>query len=178
MSNVVEMLEYYDEYNKEKIGVAERKIIHENELWHREVAVWVMNNKKELLLQRRSPKKEVGANKLSITAGHIDVGESPVEAALREVREEIGLKLISSDLNFIGIYRNVQKNNHCFSYTYLVRTNKGVEQMTMQEEEVSELMYISIDDLEKRMKEQDEEISFSKKDYVKEIVSKIKCEVR
>lgn len=30
MSNVAEMLEYYDEYNKEKIGVAERKIIREN----------------------------------------------------------------------------------------------------------------------------------------------------
>lgn len=135
-----------------------------------------MNENKELLLQRRSPKKKIGANKSSIIAGHIDVGEKPEEAALREIKEEIGLEFKNSDLNFVGVYKNEQKNNNCFSYTYLVKTDKKVNQMTMQEDEVSELMYISIDELEKRMKVQDEEISFVKKEHVKVAINKIKNE--
>jgi len=170
----MEMLEYYDEFNNEILGVAERKVIHDKELWHREIAVWVMNEKKELLLQRRSSKKKIGANKLSITAGHIDMGERPEKAALRELKEEIGLEFKESELYFIGVYKNEQKNNNCFSYNYIVKTNKKIEQMTMQEEEVSELMYISIVELEKRMKAQDEEISFVKKEHVKVAINKIK----
>lgn len=170
----MEMLEYYDKDNKEKLGIAERKVVHENGLWHREIAVWIMNENKELLLQRRSPKKKLAPNKLSITAGHIDVGESPEEAALREVSEEIGLKFNLSDLIFIGVYSKEQKDNCCFSYNYLVKTDKSIKQMTMQEEEVSELLYISIDDLQKRMETQDEELSFSKKEYARATLEKIK----
>ena len=46
----MELLEYYDEENKKVLGIEEREIIHKNNLWHREVAVWVINEKNELLL--------------------------------------------------------------------------------------------------------------------------------
>ena len=39
----MELLEYYDEKNEELIGIEERDYIHKNNLWHREVAVWVRN---------------------------------------------------------------------------------------------------------------------------------------
>jgi len=172
----MELLEYFDEENKNSLGVCERDLVHKDNLWHREVAVWIMNEKNELLLQRRSAKKKQGANKLSITAGHVDVKEDEAVSAVREVKEEIGLDIDLTDLIFIDIYRNQQENNYCFSYTYLVKTNKKIEEMKIQEDEVSELKYISIGELEDRINNQDEEIPFVKKSYIKIIIERIKNE--
>ena len=170
------IINYYDEKNNEKIGEADRKYVHNNNLWHREVAVWLINKEKKILLQRRSPKKKNGANKLSIVAGHIANDELEINAALREVAEEIGLKYEEKDLIFLGIYKLEQEKNKCFSYTYLIITDKSVDEMKMQEDEVSELKYITISDLEKKIDIQDEELPLVKRPYIKELVEKIKIE--
>ena len=87
------------------------------------------DDKNEILLQRRSSKKKQGANKISITAGHVEVGETTECAAVRELSEEVGIFAKISDLIFLGIYRNEQMGNRCFSYTYLVKSNKKIEEM-------------------------------------------------
>lgn len=170
----MEYLEYFDEKNKEKLGIEERETIHKKNLWHREIAVWVVNEEKKLLLQRRSSKKKQGANKFSITAGHVGINEKEIIAAQRELYEEIGIECEEEELKLIGIYKNEQENNNCFSYTYLVKTNKEIKDMKMQEEEVSELKYISIEELEDRIQKVDEEITFVKKPHIKLALEKIK----
>lgn len=119
----MEMLEYYNDDNTLSMGVAERSYIHQNNLWHREIAVWLINEKNELLFQRRSPKKKSAPNKLSITAGHVGVKEKETLAALREIKEEIGLNFNENDLKLLGVFTNKQENNYCFSYTYLLKTS-------------------------------------------------------
>lgn len=170
----MEYLEYFDEKNEKKIGIEEREIVHKRNLWHREIAVWVVNEEKKLLLQRRSSKKKQGANKFSITAGHVGINEKEIIAAQRELYEEIGIECEEEELKLIGIYKNEQENNNCFSYTYLVKTNKEIKDMKMQEEEVSELKYISIEELEDRIQKVDEEITFVKKPHIKLALEKIK----
>lgn len=169
----MELLDYYDEKNEKKLGVLERKKIHQCDLWHREISVWILNEKNEVLLQRRSPLKKTGANKFSLTAGHIGTGEKEIEAALREIKEEIGINVTENELILLDIYKNEQKNNNCFSYTYLLKTNKKIEDMTMQEE-VSELKYITIDELEKRLDNMDPEINFVGKPLIRYALEKIK----
>lgn len=170
----MELLEYYDEKNEKELGVAERTYIHQNNLWHREIAVWILNENNELLFQRRSSKKKTAPNKLSITAGHVDVKEKEIIAALREIKEEIGLDFKEQDLKLIDIFKNKQEGNYCFSYTYLVKTNKKIEDMTMQEDEVSELKYISIPEIEERIKNSDTEMPLVKKPITKITLDKIK----
>lgn len=172
----MEIINYYDENNNKRLGKAERRYVHDNNLWHREVAVWVMNKDKEILLQRRSAKKENGANKLSIVSGHIANNEVEINAALRELSEEIGLEYKEKDLIFLGIYKLEQNKNKCFSYTYFILTDKGIDEMIMQEDEVSELKYITISELEKRIEIQDEELPLVKRSYIKELIEKIKLE--
>lgn len=172
----MEIIDYFDIDNKEKLGSAERMYVHENNLWHREVAIWVMNENNEILLERRSPKKKRGANKLSIVAGHVDENEKECIAALREVKEEIGLEYKEEDLIFLGIYRMQHDKNKCFSYTYLLKTDKKINEMIMQEDEVSELKYITIEELEERVEKQDEELPLVKRDYIKDLIEKIKIE--
>ena len=170
----MELLEYYDEKNEKKLGIAERSNIHKNNLWHREVGIWILNEQNELLIQRRSPNKKSNPNKLSITAGHVDVNEREITAALREIKEEIGLDYNEDDLELIDIFKNEQEGNYCFSYTYLVKTNAKIEDMIMQEDEVSELKYITIEEVEERIKKEDDEMPLAKKASTKITIDKIK----
>lgn len=170
----MEILQYFNDDNTLNMGVAERSYIHQNNLWHREVAIWIINEKNELLFQRRSPKKKLAPNKLSITAGHVDAKEPEIIAALREINEEIGLSFKEEDLNLLGVFKNEQEGNYCFSYTYLLKTNAKIEDMTMQEDEVSELKYITIEELEERIRNKDEEMPLARKQFTKIILEKIK----
>lgn len=170
----MELLEYFDENNTECIGTAEREEVHKKELWHREIAVWVMNERYEILLQRRSANKKQYPNKYAVCAGHIDLGEEPKVAAIRELEEETGLKVEEKDLIDIDVFVNKQKENNHFKYTYLIFTNREIEEMTMQEEEVSELKYITLTELENMILNEDESLTFSKKYYAKLILKFLK----
>ena len=172
----MELIEWFDENNEKSLGIRERAEIHDQNLWHREISVWVMNQNNELLLQRRSPMKKTGANKFSLTAGHVGAKEKEITAAIRELSEEIGINVNEEDLILLDIYKNEQEHNNCFSYTYLLKTDKKIEDMTMQEEEVSELKYISISELEDRLDKMDKEINFVGKPLIRYALDKIKAE--
>lgn len=45
----LEMLDVYSEDNKKRIGIAERGVVHYFNLWHREVACWIINNNNDLV---------------------------------------------------------------------------------------------------------------------------------
>lgn len=60
----------------------------------------------ELLLQRRS-KQQTWPGYLDISAaGHVDYGEDPIAAALKETEEEIGLQINREDLSLVCVYRS------------------------------------------------------------------------
>ena len=75
---------------------------------------------------------------------------------------------------FLDVYKNEQFENMCYQYTYLVKTNCKIEEFTIQEDEVSELMYMGIEELEERVRIQDMEFGFVKKPHIKLVLQKIK----
>jgi isopentenyl-diphosphate delta-isomerase type 1 len=87
-----EILEVVDEKNR-VIGKAGRREIHLKGWRHRSVHVLVFNSRGELYLQKRSPNKDQYPEHWDTSAaGHTDPGESPLEAARRELEEELGMK--------------------------------------------------------------------------------------
>ena len=52
----MEYLDIVDENNELTGQVEERKLAHEKHLFHRHVSTWIMNQKGEILLQKRSAK--------------------------------------------------------------------------------------------------------------------------
>jgi isopentenyldiphosphate isomerase len=88
--------EVFDVVNErdEVVGQAPRKEVHARGLWHRAIHVLVFNARGEVFLQKRSQLKDTAKGKWdSSSSGHLDSGEAYDLAAVREVREEIGLTL-------------------------------------------------------------------------------------
>lgn len=76
------------------IGQAERKMVHASGLLHRSVHVLVNNSQGKILLQRRSHCKETFPDHWDSSAsGHVGEGESYDQAAIRELEEELGIKI-------------------------------------------------------------------------------------
>jgi len=88
--------EIFDVVNErdEVVGQAPRKDVHAHGLLHRAVHVLVFNARGQLFLQKRSMTKDTAKGKWDSSAsGHLDSGEDYDKCAVREVWEEIGLKL-------------------------------------------------------------------------------------
>lgn len=112
--------------------------------------VWIMNSKGELLIQKRTPTKRLYPNLWSITSGGTDEGETTLDTAYREVKEELGIELKPEELELMMSY----KRNHDFVDVYLARKDIKLEEITMQKEEVSDVKWVSKEDLEKLIKEE------------------------
>lgn len=86
-----EMFDVVNERN-EVIGQAPRGEVHAKGLWHRAVHIFVFNKREELWLQQRSHLKDVHPLTWdSSAAGHLDAGEDYATAAVRELKEEVGI---------------------------------------------------------------------------------------
>lgn len=76
---------------------------------HASSHVWVWHptdNGIELLLQKRAARKLTWPGYWDASAaGHVDFGEEPLTAALRETEEEIGLRLKPASLQLLFVYR-------------------------------------------------------------------------
>jgi 16S rRNA (adenine1518-N6/adenine1519-N6)-dimethyltransferase len=88
-----EVFDVVDE-NDEVVEQRTRGEVHRLGLRHRAVHVFVFNKRGELLLQQRSHLKDVSPMAWdSSAAGHLDSGEEYATAAVRELREELGIEV-------------------------------------------------------------------------------------
>lgn len=101
-----EVLDIYDE-NWNYIGTASRSEVHEKGLFHQVVHCWVIAQTEPILYfqQRAHTKKDFPDCYDLACGGHMDAGEPADAAALREIREEIGLVLTMDQLVSLGTYR-------------------------------------------------------------------------
>ena len=153
------MEEYFDVLNErgEYTGKVEsRDKCHKEGLWHKAVAIFIINSKNQVLLQKRSPLKKLWPNTWDITAGgHVLAGEFGFEAVKREVKEELGVELNKENITFIGssISSNVKGDivNKHFNEYYIVNEDIDETKLKLQEDEVSEVKWIDEEDIIKRV---------------------------
>ena len=94
----MEYLDYYDE-DGNYLGYKSRNEVHKEGLWHNTVHCWLYENDGSIYFQIRSD-----SHKFYTTAsGHVLKGETIKEAFRREIKEEIGLDIDSSDATLVSI---------------------------------------------------------------------------
>jgi 16S rRNA (adenine1518-N6/adenine1519-N6)-dimethyltransferase len=78
--------------NDQPLRPTDRATIHRENLLHRAVHILLVNHRGELLLQKRSYRKDRSPRRWdSSAAGHVDANESYQECATRELQEETGV---------------------------------------------------------------------------------------
>lgn len=117
----MEYIDIFDENNNPIGEIKEKNKAHEDGNFHRTAHIWIMNNKKELLLQKRSPTQKSHPNCWDISgAGHIRAGEIVLQGAIRELKEELGVSSKEDELNFISIVKSTKDPKNCeFGYVYI-----------------------------------------------------------
>ncbi len=108
------------------------------------VGVVIINGNNELLLQKRSRFKRNNPNKWGICGGKVDFGETPLDAGIRETLEEIGIRLNKEEMKFLS----TDTNGKLHFTVYYVRKNIDINECKLQEEEVDEIKYFKIEELQ------------------------------
>lgn len=98
------------------------------------------NGELEFLWQKRAKDVDRYPEYYDLSAGgHINLGESAVEAAIREAREEIGVELGANDLRY-GFMRPFNKNR--FAWLYFVNYTGRPDEFHFDDNEVSEVKWV------------------------------------
>ncbi|KKT01002.1 MAG: hypothetical protein UV76_C0004G0034 [Candidatus Nomurabacteria bacterium GW2011_GWA2_43_15] len=167
--------EYFDILNEkgEKTGESRsKKEAHEKGLIHRTAHVWILNSKKELLLQKRASGLRVYPDCWDISAaGHISAGQTSLEGAKREVEEELGLSL--PDDMFVYLF-TVQEHiilnqgtyvNNEFQDVYLVHLDISRKEIKFGKGEVAEIKWVSMDGFKLLMSNEKYKLAPRKEEY-------------
>lgn len=157
----MELIEIVDKNGNFTGEVMEKEEAHDKNLLHNEIAVFVINDKNQVLLQRRSANKRFNPNKWALCAGHVDAYESLEAAALREIKEEIGLDITIEELHPIAEREfTIRESNSHITYFYYVKSNNKEDDFIIQEEELSEVKWFDLDDVISMIKQKDERVVF------------------
>ncbi len=136
-----ELLETFD-LNGNFLGLISRKDCHKNPgIAHRAVHLLVFKNEKELFLQKRSEKKDLYPLCWDTSVGgHLNVGESYIDAAIRECIEELGFKPLT--VKFLYKYTAFFEEETELVETFATFYNK---EFNINKEEVAEVKVFSLD---------------------------------
>jgi len=128
--------------------------IHRDGDWHRAAHIWIVTSDGRILLQKRSIRKENNPGMWDVSAaGHVSAGESVIDSAVREVFEEIGLRISPSELRHVATIAesSVLNNGTYFDNeiheVFIVRRDVDLSALVLQEEEVDDVALVRPDEL-------------------------------
>jgi isopentenyl-diphosphate Delta-isomerase len=146
----MEFIDIYDNLGQKGGMTLEKDEAHKKALIHKGVCVWIINSNDEILLQTRSS-HVMFPNMLDISfSGHIQAGETSLEAAIREGREELGINLEIDKLQYLFSCREYGGIDGYFENeiddVFLYRADIPIEEYTFCDNEVKEVSYVSLDE--------------------------------
>jgi isopentenyldiphosphate isomerase len=152
---VDELLDILDESGRPTGEVVAKSEAHRLGLWHRCFHCWICGSDpggSYLLLQRRAGTKDTWPGYLDVTAaGHLAAGEETLDG-LREVEEELGLRIVPERLVPLGTRRVEQEiPGGCdreLHDVFLVFDATPLEDLRLQKEEVEAVFRLDLDDVQ------------------------------
>ena len=144
-------MELWDVYDKDRNRVGRK---HERGTplpdgdYHLVVSIWIVNSRQEILLAKRHPNKHY-PNLWECPGGSVLAGEDSLEGALREVKEEIGIDLAGCNGELVKSERRDQD----FRDVWLFHHDFNIEESVLQQEEVTDVKWVTISELESMFNE-------------------------
>lgn len=169
-----EYLDILDE-NGNKTGESRSYLdSHKKGLTHAAIHVWIVNSNNEILIQKREKNRLFHPSCWDISAaGHVSAGQTNLEAAVREVKEELGLNFKESDFVLLctlrtdSILNNGAFINREFNAVYMVRVNIKVTDIKLNDGEVEAVKFLSIEEFKKWINGEGEKMVPHEEEYRK-----------
>ena len=152
--------EYFDILNPDGTTAGyslPRSQVHREGLWHKSAHIWVTNTHGRILLQRRAPDKDTHPGLWDISAaGHLSAGDSSIDAAVREIREELGLVIAPSRVIFRFTDREEHTSRNITDREFhdvftLVITDDEAELISPDPVELCDVRWLTIDEFGKEL---------------------------
>ena len=150
MDEYIDILNNYGEVSGKTCLKSEA---HKNGFFHQSAHIWIFDKNKNVLIQKRAADKDTFPNLWDISvAGHISAGELPIDAAIREVEEEVGLKITKNQLQHIGtsthkVLHKIDLIDYELHHIYVCCINFNIENLKIQLEEVAKIKTIALNKL-------------------------------
>lgn len=143
MLDASELLFTVDE-NNTPITPQKRKKVHTNNIWHRTSGIWVYNTKKQILCQKRSLKKDMKPGYWeAFFGGHLKTGEEYDDNAALELTEELGIPILTKQLNFYKIMKSTKITHKEFQAIYLYKTERDDTLFPFEKDEIDTIAWFS-----------------------------------
>ncbi len=135
-----ELRDLYDKYGNKTDRTYHKGEIIPYGYYPMVVMVVIRNSEGKFLMQKRSISK---GGDWGVTGGHPKSGETPLEGIITEVKEELGLDFTNEE--FIE-YDSGCDGKDCYKM-YYVNKDIEIENITIQEDELSEVRWFTMDEL-------------------------------
>ena len=152
-----EYLDIVDENGQPTGEIVDRETAHAKGILHRTSHVWIArkrDGKAQILLQKRAMHKSSFPGCYDISsAGHIPAGDSYEVSAMRELEEELGVKVDEKELIYCGdrkviwddVFFGKEFHDRQISRVFLLWLDREEPDFTIQEEEVDGVLWMDYD---------------------------------
>lgn len=160
----MELIDVVDKNGNFTGQIMDKEEAHDKNLLHNGVVIFIVNDKKQVLLEKRNSNRKYNPNKWELIGGHVRAREILEDAALRELKEEVGIDISINELIPFGDKEvdMLDKASHIF-YFYYFKCNLEEKDFVIQKEELSEVKWFDIDKIIEMINVKDESIVFGKK---------------
>lgn len=137
----MEILDLYDEnHNLTGKTITRGEKVENNYIM---LSTIIIENNNKFLIQKSSSEK---GSKYGLTGGHVLHKEIPLEAIIRETKEEIGIHLIKDKIKFLGYEKH--PNGKAFFAIYYTNQTISPKDIKLKEDEVASISWLKKDEVE------------------------------
>ena len=147
MINKDELLFVVDEENKPREAMP-RHLVHKKNLLHRTTGIWVINNNKQILCQKRSLKKDTKPGFWeAFFGGHLGPTEAYLANAAQELHEELGIAVVKENLIPFAVRKSDKATHKEFQHIFAYRIDTTRTNFAFEKEEIDQLQWFSLQEL-------------------------------
>ena len=169
----MELLDVLNDKGEKTGKVLNKERIHNEGLYHREVALILINDEGKLLLQKRASSKRIEPDVWAWHGGHVKAGEECIEAIIRETKEELGIEIPKNKINFLLELKRDKMPNKQFTTVYYSICNLPLKKFKIQKEELSEVKWFNYSEFKNMIYSNDPDIMFNNNKNTKKIISSL-----
>ena len=143
----MEVFDLYDKgFNKLKKTMVRGSSNNVGE-YHLVVHMWFKNKEGKYLIQQRNKPTDRIPYLWFCTGGAAISGETSIEAAIRETKEELGIELESHKFKLNSRYFINQPDTNYVTDVYLIKEDIFIEDLILNKVEVKDVAYKTIDEI-------------------------------